>query len=91
MAICYFYLEADAPFPSEWYGADGAIASVHKKIGLANTSSVVQRIRKVFEEVLYCLRENMEYDGYSRKQKSKEGRPPIIHLYQVGIANLVAS
>jgi predicted flap endonuclease-1-like 5' DNA nuclease len=90
IAIAHFFLEEGAPYPSDWYGDNGTIATIRKKMGLPSTTRTRETIKNVFDEVSYCLMECMDYDGFSKAQKKAKGRAPVMSLDDKFIINLVA-
>lgn len=71
VAIWYHYLQMGAPFRSEWHGRDGMGRFLgYVIVGLPAYPPCKQRfVLDVLVEVLYCVQNNMNYNGIARSQE----------------------
>jgi hypothetical protein len=79
-----------APFRSEWHGKDGTISRIRIILGLPYSSSNQRFILNSLVEVLYCVQNNIDYNGIPRSQEQTQGRPPVIDVNDKFLCRLIA-
>ena len=79
-ALYYFYVEhLRCPDQSEWYGTDGAITKTQR---FWKSAFTFRQIENVFECIDVCIKNNIRYDGFSRKKTDEKLTDKVQSLVQ---------
>ena len=79
-ALYYFYVEhLRCPDRSQWYGTDGAISKTQR---FWKSAFTFRQIENVFECIDVCIKNNIRYDGFSRKKTDDKLTDKVQSLVQ---------